>query len=68
MAEIEKCDHMTALRLEGNTLGVEAAEAVAKALGKHPEFEVRAMFIMFYVYFFWSSQLGDWGLLSLCWF
>jgi len=39
VAEIEKCDHMTALRLEGNTLGVEAAEAVAKALGKHPEFE-----------------------------
>lgn len=37
--EIEKCDHMTALRLEGNTLGVEAAEAIAKALEKHSEFE-----------------------------
>ncbi|KAK7476958.1 hypothetical protein BaRGS_00031817 [Batillaria attramentaria] len=28
--EIEKCPHMTALRMEGNTLGVEAAEAMAK--------------------------------------
>lgn len=31
---------MTALRMEGNTLGVEAAEAIASALGKHSEFEV----------------------------
>lgn len=37
--EIEKCDHMTALRLEGNTLGVEAAEAIAKVLEKHSELE-----------------------------
>ncbi|KAH9489033.1 Ran GTPase-activating protein 1 [Bulinus truncatus] len=36
---IKKCDHLTALRLEGNTLGVEAAEEIAKALGLHPEFE-----------------------------
>ncbi|KAL5013056.1 hypothetical protein ScPMuIL_011607 [Solemya velum] len=36
---IEKCDCMTALRMEGNTLGVEAAEVIAKALEKHPEFE-----------------------------
>ena len=38
--EISKCPHMTALRMEGNTVGVEAAEAIAKALEKHPEFEV----------------------------
>jgi len=37
---IEECEHMTALRLEGNTVGVEAAEAIAKAIGKHSEFEV----------------------------
>ncbi|XP_062605951.1 ran GTPase-activating protein 1-like [Saccostrea cucullata] len=30
---------MTALRMEGNTLGVDAAEVIAKALEKHPEFE-----------------------------
>jgi Ran GTPase-activating protein (RanGAP) involved in mRNA processing and transport len=38
--EIEKCKVMTALRMEGNTLGVEAAEALSKALVKHPEFQV----------------------------
>ena len=26
--------------MEGNTLGVDAAEAIAKALEKHPEFQV----------------------------
>lgn len=31
---------MTALRMEGNTLGVEAAEELSKALAKHPEFQV----------------------------
>ncbi|RUS70219.1 hypothetical protein EGW08_022021 [Elysia chlorotica] len=36
---IEKCDRMTALCLEGNTLGVDAAEVIAKALGQHPEFQ-----------------------------
>ncbi|KAK6976411.1 ran GTPase-activating protein 1-like isoform X1 [Biomphalaria glabrata] len=36
---IKKCDHLTALRLEGNTVGVDAAEEIAKALGHHPEFE-----------------------------
>lgn len=38
--EITKCSTMTALRLEGNTVGVEAAEAIAEALAKHPEFQV----------------------------
>ncbi|KAL4230322.1 Ran GTPase-activating protein 1 [Mactra antiquata] len=36
---IEQCKTMTALCMEGNTLGVEAAEVIAKALGKHPEFQ-----------------------------
>ncbi|BFZ14600.1 hypothetical protein BsWGS_17638 [Bradybaena similaris] len=36
---IQNCQHMTALCLEANTLGVEAAEEIAKALRKHPEFE-----------------------------
>ena len=40
VTEIEKCKLMTALRMEGNTLGVDAAEVIAKALEKHPEFQV----------------------------
>lgn len=40
VTEIEKCKLMTALRMEGNTLGVDAAEAIGKALEKHPEFQV----------------------------
>ena len=32
---------MKSLCLEGNTVGVEAAEAIASALEKHPEFQVR---------------------------
>ena len=47
MDEIEKCDHMTALRLEGNTVGIEAAEAIAKAIGKHSEFEVGFVYFPF---------------------
>ena len=31
---------MKSLCLEGNTVGVEAAEAIAGALEKHPEFQV----------------------------
>ena len=37
---IEGCKVMTALSLEGNTLGIEAAETIAGALKKHPEFQV----------------------------
>ena len=40
IAGINACKAMKALRLDGNTLGVEAAKAIAKALEKHPEFEV----------------------------
>ncbi|KAK6172378.1 hypothetical protein SNE40_016040 [Patella caerulea] len=36
---IESFDNMKALRLEGNTLGIDAAAAVGEALKKHPEFE-----------------------------
>ncbi|XP_038055646.1 ran GTPase-activating protein 1-like [Patiria miniata] len=36
---IEDCKDMQSLRLEGNTVGSEAAEAIAKALAKRPEFE-----------------------------
>ena len=38
---IEKCDNLRALRLEGNTLGTDAAKYIAKSLMKHPELEVR---------------------------
>ncbi|XP_069131445.1 ran GTPase-activating protein 1-like [Argopecten irradians] len=37
--EIRKCKTMTALRMEGNTLGADAAEVIAKALQEHPEFQ-----------------------------
>lgn len=37
VAEIEKCAQLVYLNLEGNTLGVEAAEAIGEALQKHPE-------------------------------
>lgn len=36
---IEKCSNLHYLNLEGNTLGVAAANAIAKALEKHPEFK-----------------------------
>ncbi|KAK9500958.1 hypothetical protein O3M35_002112 [Rhynocoris fuscipes] len=36
---IEACDYLVSLNLEGNTIGVEAAEAIAKALEKKPEFK-----------------------------
>ena len=36
---IEECKNLKGLELEANTLGVEAAEAIGKALGGHPEFK-----------------------------
>ncbi|CAM9654644.1 unnamed protein product [Lampetra fluviatilis] len=36
---IEKCEHMEALSLEGNTIGVEAAKAIATALAEKPHFQ-----------------------------
>lgn len=38
--EIEEFDGLQALRLEGNTLGVEAAQAIAKALETKSELKV----------------------------
>lgn len=40
--EIEEFDGLEALRLEGNTVGVEAARVIAKALEKKSELKVRA--------------------------
>ncbi|KAI0234623.1 Ran GTPase-activating protein 1 [Lamellibrachia satsuma] len=37
--KIDSCPNLNALRLEGNTLGVEAAKAIGESLTKHPEFE-----------------------------
>ena len=37
---INECKDLQAFTLEGNTLGVEAAKAIAEALSKRPEFEV----------------------------
>uniref|UniRef100_T1IIM9 Ran-GTPase activating protein 1 C-terminal domain-containing protein n=1 Tax=Strigamia maritima TaxID=126957 RepID=T1IIM9_STRMM len=36
---ILKCNNLITLKLEGNTLGVTAAKAIAKALKLHPEFK-----------------------------
>lgn len=38
--EIKKCKVMTALRMEGNTLGVDAAKAIAETLETRKEFQV----------------------------
>ena len=38
---IAACDNLKALRLDGNTLGIEAAKCIGKALENHPEFQVR---------------------------
>lgn len=40
MKEIEEFKGLEALRLEGNTVGVEAAQAIAKALETKSEFKV----------------------------
>ena len=37
---INESKDLQAFTLEGNTLGVEAAKAIAEALSKRPEFEV----------------------------
>lgn len=39
MIAINECQQLEFLNLEGNTLGVDAAKAVAEALEKHPEFK-----------------------------
>jgi len=36
---MDKCTSLNFLKLEGNTLGVAAAEAIATALRRHPEFQ-----------------------------
>ena len=38
--EIEKCQQLVALRLEGNTINEEAATAIGKVLEKHSEIQV----------------------------
>lgn len=40
VSAINDCKNLRTLILEGNTMGVQAAELIGKALGKHPEFEV----------------------------
>lgn len=37
---IENADKLHALRLEGNTIGADAAKSIASALKKHPEYQV----------------------------
>lgn len=39
MEAINGCANLQYLNLEGNTVGVEAAKAIAKALESHPEFQ-----------------------------
>jgi len=56
--EIEDFQGLEALRLEGNTIGVEAAQAIAKALETKRNFKVGARYypglfiiIIFYYYY-----------------
>lgn len=42
---INESKDLQAFTLEGNTLGVEAAKAIAEALSKRPEFEVDDLII-----------------------
>ena len=37
---INGADKVHALRLDGNTIGADAAKSIAQALKKHPEFQV----------------------------
>lgn len=39
MEQIDKCNDLEFLNLEGNTLGVDASKQIAKSLEKHPEFK-----------------------------
>jgi Ran GTPase-activating protein (RanGAP) involved in mRNA processing and transport len=55
---------MQALCLEGNTIGVDAAKAIAEALSKRPEFEVimpsysqHCSYSRLYIY--WSRKFQD---------
>ena len=41
---IKNFPNMEALRLEGNTVGRQAAEEIAKALERHPELKVSAFY------------------------
>jgi len=41
--EIQDFEDLQALRLEGNTVGVEAAKAIAKALETKSKFKVRTL-------------------------
>ena len=40
MQAINGADKVHALRLDGNTIGADAAKSIAQALKKHPEFQV----------------------------
>lgn len=52
---IKSCKDMQALCLEGNTVGVDAAKAIAEALSQRPEFEVWfCAFGWFYVVIKWN--------------
>lgn len=46
--EIEQWKDLKALRLEGNTIGVEAAQAIAKALESKKELQVLLITFLFY--------------------
>lgn len=47
--EVEEFQGLRALRLEGNTFGVEAAQAIAKTLEKKGEFEVPIAGVFFFL-------------------
>jgi Ran GTPase-activating protein (RanGAP) involved in mRNA processing and transport len=44
---IEKCPGIEALRLDGNTLGIDAAKAIGDALSKHKTFKAMSHFSLY---------------------
>lgn len=46
MKDIEEFEGLQALRMEGNTVGVEAAQAIAKALETKSDFKVLSLILL----------------------
>lgn len=56
MKDIQGFEGLQALRLEGNTVGVEAAQAIAKALETKSEFKVWRFYSSLVIITIWFLQ------------
>lgn len=62
--EIKKCNGLETLRLQGNTLGVEAAKVISDALKDKPTFKVgiihfNILLILIHIFFFDTEKIFD---------